>query len=111
PIFPASHGRAFKRNVVHCMRWDRHQNAPKSLFLWYRTAPTWQVIGIVTFCQLKRFLERTIEIGLHGLSLYLSPQKLCPKEFAEGRCILGEAACAPQFAGERTVRIVDELIH
>jgi hypothetical protein len=41
-------------------------------FLWYRTAPTRQV-----FCQLQRFLKRTIEICLHGAlapRLYLTPE-------------------------------------
>ena len=39
-------------------------------FLRYRTAPTRQIIGIHAFCQLKRFLERMIEIGLHNLALH-----------------------------------------
>jgi hypothetical protein len=42
-------------------------------FLWYRTAPTWQVVGIHAFCQLKRFLKRAIEICLHGLPLHAAP--------------------------------------
>ena len=42
-------------------------------FLWYRTAPTRQVIGIYAFCQLQRFLKRTIEICLHGLAFHAAP--------------------------------------
>jgi len=39
-------------------------------FLWYRTAPTRQIISVYTLSQLKRFLERMIEISLHGLALH-----------------------------------------
>src|SRR5215469_7817603 len=42
-------------------------------FLCYRTAPTRQVIGIYSLCQLKRFLDRMIEISLHSLALHASP--------------------------------------
>src|SRR6516165_6564753 len=80
-------------------------------FLWYRTAPTRQVIGIHALCQLQRFLKRTIEIGLDNLALHAPPEKVGPKEFAEWRRILGEASRASQFASERTKRIIEELIY
>src|SRR6516162_1232639 len=67
-------------------------------FLWYRTAPTRQVIGIFTLCQLKRFLERVIEISFRDLALHAPSEKVGPKKFAKWRGILGEATRPSQFA-------------
>jgi len=47
----------------------------------------------------------------HHLALHVPAQKVGPKEFAERRRVLGEAARAPQFASKRAERIVDEPIH
>jgi len=75
------------------------------------TAPAGQVARLFFFGQFQGFLERVLEVGLDGLALDPSTQKIRPQEFAERRRVLGEPAGAPQFARQRAERIVNELSH
>src|ERR1700674_121030 len=75
-----------------------------------RAAPARQIIGVLALGELQRPLDRMIEVAVDGLALDPAPQKVRPKEFAEGRRVLGESSGSPQFAGERTVRIIHKLV-
>src|ERR1700693_3639820 len=73
-------------------------------------APSRQEIGVVAAGQLERLVERPVEITLDGLAFDPPAQEVAPQEFAERRRVLGEAAGAPEFAGERAKRVVDETL-
>ena len=65
---------AFRTYRLPVLTLDAFDHHPRIFsFLWYWTAPTRQVIGIYAFCQLKRLLDRMIEIGLHGLAVHAPP--------------------------------------
>ena len=65
---------AFPTHRLPVLTLDAFDHQPRIFsFLWYWTAPTRQVIGIYAFCQLKRLLDRMIEIGLHGLAVHAPP--------------------------------------
>ena len=69
------------------------------------TTPAAQVACLLVFRQFQGFLEREREVGLDGLALDPSTQKIRPQEFAERRRVLGEPAGAPQFARQRMAEI------
>src|SRR5260370_34011297 len=72
-------------------------------------APARQIDRGLALPQGECLLESLLEIGLHALARHLAAQEIRPKKFAERRGILGEAADAPQFAGEAAERVVLEL--
>src|SRR6202040_650116 len=53
--------------------------------------------------------ESTVEMNLDLLAVDAAAQKIGPQELAERRRVLGETASAAQFAGERAIRVVDQL--
>src|SRR5438132_12124086 len=76
-----------------------------------RAAPAGQILRRLAFCELKRLLHGVGEVVLDGLALDAGTEEIGPQEFAERRRVLGKAAGAAQFAGERAVRVVDQLGH
>src|SRR4029077_11213550 len=73
------------------------------------SAPTGQVVSVLTLGELARLLKRPAEIRINGLAFYPPSKEVGPQEFAIRGRVLGEAADEPQFAGERAERIVDQI--
>jgi len=78
-------------------------------FLRQWPAPAGQIIGIRALGQLRRLFESALEVTLYQSALHAPTQEIRPDEFAERRRILGIAAGAAQFAGQRAERIVDQI--
>src|SRR4029077_7904654 len=78
-------------------------------FLRQWPAPAGQIIGIRALGQLRRPFKRTLDVTLDQFALHAPAQEIRPDEFAERRRILGVAAGAAQFAGQRAERIVDQI--
>src|SRR5712672_982771 len=88
-------------------RWRARRQRPLSRRVW--PTPSRQVAGVLTFGQYERPFERAGEILLDLTALHAPAQKVRPKEFAERRDVLGEAAGPAQLTGQTAKRIIREI--
>src|SRR3984893_3787177 len=94
---------------INQQSWEAGKNAARRSIVGGGATPARKVIGVRPLGQFQGLLQSAVEILFDILALHPPTQEIGPEKFAEGGRILGVSTCKPEFAGQTTERIVDEV--